>query len=248
MLLGDVVELRDRPIARRWTRRRRSSRCSARRRRAPSSCSCPGNHDHHLFSAWSESRRLARRAEADGAGAAREGELRARSGCSPASSRTASSEPRLPGDLARRGRLRDPRPLPRRAPDRADLRAARGRRGRAGDRRAAARGPDARRLRAGAGAALRLPLLARPVRAAPPRSGPGPSARLWAALGGGHDRGEEGARAAARLGRASRARSRSRTGSGSAASARTSRSARSAGRRSRRWSRPSSGSRSTPRR
>ena len=58
-----------------------------------------------------------------------------------------------------------------------------------------------RRVRARAGARLRVPVRARPggeLR----RRGPGPSARIWAAMSGGADPGAEAAGLAARLGRA----------------------------------------------
>ena len=173
VLLGDVIELRDRPLKReprprragaggdRRGRRRRRGRDRPRQPRPPAD------------------RAVARPAGARGPGGPRARAARRAPGRGVRRARRPHGQARgairVPRDLARRRRLRDARPLPRPPPDDPDAGAARDRDGRADPRdrpgrprsaRPAAGAPRAAgRLRAG-----RRPRLLVPVRA---RSGDG---------------------------------------------------------------------------
>ena len=256
VLLGDVLELRDRPLREALDAAAPAFADLAAALGDAELVIVPGNHDHHLIEPWLDRRALdgadRPRPRADG----RAGRAGVRSaGRARRSDRTAL---RLPRHLAARGRLRHPRPLPRPPPHRADARAARGRCDRAGARdplprpgsagaAGRARPAPRRRVRARPDPGLRAPLRPRPGdgRRAPRRRRP-----LGAALEDDRRRrvaGRADARLAARLGRGprrGRARqpARARTGR-----ARTSRPGRSGVPGSRRWARWSTTSGSTRR-
>ena len=210
------------------------------RRRSPSALAgrelviVPGNHDHHLIEPWLERRAL------DGAGPLELEQVGPPEGLAfealAEHARRRRGPLRLPGSVAARRRLRDARPLPRPPPDRADDRAARGRRWSSACSGSPTTGRDPlappgsprraddRRVRARADAGLRAALRARPGdrRRAPRRRQP-----LGAPVA---DDGRRRGRGSARvrgwlLGSVARARARSGspTGSGSARCAPTSR-------------------------
>ena len=141
VLLGDVLELRDRPLREALDAAAPAfaelaealARCRAgdrsRQPRPPS--------DRALARA-SRARRRRRRSRSSRP-ASRSG---SRSRRMAAARRPDRAALRVPGHLAARRRLRHPRPLPRPPPDRADTRAARGRGGRAGARDPLRPAPD----------------------------------------------------------------------------------------------------------
>ncbi len=121
----------------------------------------PGNHDHQLVAPWLERRRRDAAPPPLGLEQQRELGARRRRRDRRRLARARAADARLPRHLAARRRLRDPRPLPRPPHDRADLRAALGRRDGADRRPPAAARRRTRRLRGGAGADLRLVVRAR---------------------------------------------------------------------------------------
>ena len=141
-----------------------------------------GNHDHGLVAGWIDTRLQSEPSGFLGLSEPVEpGRRRPAGGPARRARRARPAADRLPGRVAPRRRLRDPRPLPRPALDDADVRAAR-RRGDGPLGRAAARdGGAARRLRGGARAPLRVPA---PAHAAlRPRRGQRRRGRLGARVG-----------------------------------------------------------------
>ena len=192
VILGDALELREAAAARRAPSSPRPCFADARRgarRPTASSCSSPATTTTGSSRAGSTARL---QTEPPGLPRARAADrARATPGRSPRAlaehAAPARVERRLPRRVAARRRLRDPRPLLRPPHHRADLRAPRRRaRWRAGSCSLPEHGATRRRLRGGAGAALRVDARARPARRAhgAMTAGAGASARAWVALAG----------------------------------------------------------------
>ena len=118
VVLGDLLELREQPVARVLDdRRARARRPRPRPAAASRAVVVPGNHDHHLADAFLDQLRLEDQPGPRAAHrrrAATPGLLGRLAELLPA----ALAEPGLPGHLAARRRLRHPRPPGRRAHDR----------------------------------------------------------------------------------------------------------------------------------
>ena len=123
VLLGDVLELRERPLAEALEVRPAVLR-GARPRRWPGArvVLVPGNHDHALAEPWLGAPAAGRRELAPRTASGRSSRATARRAGSPRAMPDAELTPRLPRPAAAPRRLRDPRPLPRPAPDRAAAR------------------------------------------------------------------------------------------------------------------------------
>ena len=181
----------------RW--RVRSSTSSARSSATARIVVVPGNHDHHFLDEWLERRRLdgaaplglEQRMPVEGGPLAEVDE----------GDGTGAGGARLPRRVAAAGRLRHSRPLPRPPPHRPELRAARGRRGRArtrrlpgGDRRRARRDGDPGSASPDDYERIQAPLYAflfTLAQSGSPKErlgGANPSARVWQAVGGGYGR------------------------------------------------------------
>ena len=169
VLLGDVLELRDRPLAEVLATAAPVLAALGEAIAGRELLIVPGNHDHHLIEPWL-GRRASRRCRPARARATRRARgPRLRDAGRPGAGRERSL--RLSGRLASRRRLRDPRPLPGPSSDRADGRATRCRGGRAdprgSQRRARPAGPARRRggsrhrrVRTRADARLHIPVRA----------------------------------------------------------------------------------------
>ena len=129
VLLGDVLELRHGPVARRAARRRgRRSRRSARAMAGGEVVLIAGNHDHALVSPVA---RRGARSTAPGRSGSRSApgaDASPRTAAMARDARARARRRRLPGRLAARRRLRDARPLPRLPRHGPDVRAPRRRR------------------------------------------------------------------------------------------------------------------------
>ena len=140
VLLGDILELRDRPLPEALERSTPVLGELAEAMRDGEVVFVPGNHDHHVLATWLEDRRLAA-----------EGDLGLEHISGPAGSlATAVANAcaatsfcfAYPGAVAARRRLRDTWPLPGPPSHGADVRAPRRRRGRASPRDQPGAGPD----------------------------------------------------------------------------------------------------------
>ena len=121
VLLGDIVELRERPLAQALEVSRPVLEALGRAMAGRPVVLVPGNHDHALAEPWLARLRLDGRATAGGGGVAgRARRWRGRAHLRVDAGRGADA--RLSRPAAARRRLRDARPLPRPAPDHAAAR------------------------------------------------------------------------------------------------------------------------------